>query len=91
MRVDVRARYEFPLGAQTVTLRGRIENLANRDYWASAGGYPGSSYLTLSALAHRARTDLDGLRGHQHQLVALRTYHTLYCTTAPGKASRRSE
>ena len=40
-RLDVGARYEMPLGSRTLTLRGRIDNLTNRDYWASAGGYPG--------------------------------------------------
>jgi iron complex outermembrane receptor protein len=30
-----------------VTLRARIDNVADRDYWASVGGYPGSGYLVL--------------------------------------------
>lgn len=49
-RVDLGARYVLPIGGrQLLTLRARIENLADRDYWASAGGYPGAGYLTLAA------------------------------------------
>jgi len=32
-----------------LTLRARVENVADADYWASAGGFPGSSYLTVGA------------------------------------------
>ncbi|MNW08246.1 TonB dependent receptor [compost metagenome] len=32
-----------------VTLRARIDNLTNRNYWASVGGYPGSGYLVVGA------------------------------------------
>ncbi|MFA9441135.1 TonB-dependent receptor [Uliginosibacterium sp. sgz301328] len=48
-RVDLGARYVMPLGEQVLTLRARVENVANRDYWASSGGYPGQGYLTLGA------------------------------------------
>lgn len=49
-RFDCGARYTFVLANdRTLTLRARIENLANRDYWASAGGYPGAGYLTVGA------------------------------------------
>ncbi len=49
-RLDIGAAYAFAIGAsQTLTIRGRIENVANRDYWASSGGYPGAGYLTLGA------------------------------------------
>ncbi len=47
-RLDVGARYELPIGTQTLTIRGRIDNLTNRNDWVSAGGYPGAGYLTLS-------------------------------------------
>jgi iron complex outermembrane receptor protein len=48
-RLDVGARYILDLGNQQITIRARIDNLTNRNYWASAGGYPGSSYLTVGA------------------------------------------
>jgi iron complex outermembrane receptor protein len=46
-RFDAGARYLFEAAGREVTLRGRIENLAGKDYWASAGGYPGANYLVL--------------------------------------------
>ncbi len=46
-RFDLGARYAFDVGAKVVTLRVRVNNVANHAYWASAGGYPGSSYLTV--------------------------------------------
>lgn len=49
-RFDLGARYTtFINDAQQITLRARVENVADRDYWASAGGFPGSGYLTLGA------------------------------------------
>lgn len=48
-RLDVGARYLLDLGAQQWTIRARIDNLTDRRYWASAGGYPGSGYLTIGA------------------------------------------
>ncbi|HEY8608535.1 MAG TPA: TonB-dependent receptor [Noviherbaspirillum sp.] len=48
-RFDAGLRYVTTVGNQLVTLRGQIENLADRDYWASAGGYPGAGYLVLGA------------------------------------------
>ena len=44
-RLDVGARYAFNIGQQEYTIRARINNLANRNYWASVGGYPGYGYL----------------------------------------------
>ena len=45
-RVDVGARYLMDIGNNRVlTLRGRVDNLLDKSYWASAGGYPGSGYL----------------------------------------------
>ena len=48
-RYDLGARYITEIAARPVTFRLRVENLANRNYWASAGGYPGSGYLVLGA------------------------------------------
>jgi iron complex outermembrane receptor protein len=48
-RLDVGANYALRLLERDVTLRARIDNVANRAYWASAGGYPGYGYLVLGA------------------------------------------
>jgi iron complex outermembrane receptor protein len=48
-RLDAGVRYVTNIGKQMVTLRGQIENLTDRSYWASAGGYPGAGYLVLGA------------------------------------------
>ena len=32
-----------------VTFRLRVENVADRNYWASSGGFPNSGYLVLGA------------------------------------------
>lgn len=49
-RVDLGARYLVPLSNDTsLTLRGRLDNIADKDYYASVGGFPGSGYLTLGA------------------------------------------
>jgi iron complex outermembrane receptor protein len=37
-RLDIGARYLLTLGRQQVTLRARIDNVATRSYWVSAGG-----------------------------------------------------
>jgi iron complex outermembrane receptor protein len=47
-RFDLGARYSTYLGDTEVTLRARIENLLDNNYWASVGGFPGSNYLMLS-------------------------------------------
>ncbi len=46
-RFDLGARYSMKLDQHDVTLRARVENVLDKDYWASAGGYPGSGYLVL--------------------------------------------
>ena len=46
-RVDAGVRYTTEVAGRVLTLRGRINNLADRNYWASAGGYPGNGYLVL--------------------------------------------
>ncbi|RCW71246.1 TonB-dependent receptor [Pseudorhodoferax soli] len=43
--LDVGARYTLPVGQNLMTLRGSVTNLADRNYWASVGGYPGANYL----------------------------------------------
>jgi iron complex outermembrane recepter protein len=49
-RFDAGARYVKTLtNGQVVTFRARVENLADENYWASAGGYPGAGYLTVGA------------------------------------------
>ena len=49
-RFDLGVRYLFTFTeSRTVTFRARLENVADRNYWASAGGYPGAGYLTVGA------------------------------------------
>ncbi|HEX4856727.1 MAG TPA: TonB-dependent receptor [Limnobacter sp.] len=47
-RLDLGARYTMPVGNQQVlTLRARLDNVTDRNYWASVGGFPGAGYLTI--------------------------------------------
>lgn len=46
-RLDAGMRYLFDVGGRPVTLRGRVDNLTDRNHWASVGGYAGSGYLTV--------------------------------------------
>jgi len=48
-RIDIGGRYAFDVRGHEITLRGRVDNVANRSYWASSGGYPGQGYLTVGA------------------------------------------
>ena len=48
-RFDAGVRYAFEAGGQPLTLRARVENIADKDQWVAVGGYPGSNYLTLGA------------------------------------------
>lgn len=49
-RLDLGTRYAMPVGRdQLLTIRARIDNLTDKNYWASAGGYPGTGYLTVGA------------------------------------------
>jgi iron complex outermembrane receptor protein len=48
-RLDIGARYEMDVGARQVTLRAGVNNVTDRSYWASSGGYPGQGYLTVGA------------------------------------------
>ncbi|WP_417509241.1 TonB-dependent receptor [Methylophaga sp.] len=47
--IDIGAKYLIQLDNQDLTLRARVDNLFDRDYWASVGGYPGNGYLVLGA------------------------------------------
>ena len=46
-RLDLGMRYAFELAGTDVALRARVENVTNKGYWASVGGFPGSNYLVL--------------------------------------------
>ncbi|MBY8001467.1 TonB-dependent siderophore receptor [Vibrio fluvialis] len=48
-RFDLGARYGMKLGDNALTLRARVDNVTDKSYWASAGGYPGSKYLVQGA------------------------------------------
>jgi len=48
-RLDAGVRYDFVAGGRDMSLRARVENLADEDQWVAVGGYPGSNYLTLGA------------------------------------------
>lgn len=44
-RYDLGVKYPMAMGDYLVTWRANVENLTNKSYWASAGGYPGYGYL----------------------------------------------
>lgn len=46
-RLDLGARYMTKIADRFVTFRARVDNATDKNYWASAGGYPGSGYLVL--------------------------------------------
>ncbi len=48
-RIDLGASYATRILDRAVTLRARVNNVADKSYWASAGGYPGSGYLVVGA------------------------------------------
>ncbi|MDR1164054.1 MAG: TonB-dependent receptor, partial [Candidatus Accumulibacter sp.] len=48
-RFDMGARYLTTWRDHLVTIRARIENVGDRDYWASVGGAANSGYLVLGA------------------------------------------
>lgn len=48
-RIDMGVRYALSLGGQETTLRARVENVFDENYWASTGGYPGANYLVQGA------------------------------------------
>ena len=49
-RTDLGVRYLVDLGSnRLLTLRARVDNVFNKNYWSSVGGYPGANYLVLGA------------------------------------------
>ena len=48
-RFDLGARYATTIAGRDVTIRARIDNVADRDYWASVGGFLGAGYLVVGA------------------------------------------
>jgi iron complex outermembrane receptor protein len=48
-RFDLGARYARTVANRPVTLRARLENVADDAAWVSVGGYPGANYLVLGA------------------------------------------
>lgn len=48
-RLDVGGRYDLDLGERQVTMRLRVDNVTDKNYWASVGGASGANYLVLAA------------------------------------------
>lgn len=48
-RLDLGANYMMRVLDRDVSLRARVDNVLDRNYWASAGGYPKYGYLVLGA------------------------------------------
>ena len=48
-RFDAGVRFVTEVADRPVTLRARVENLADEDQWVAVGGFPGANYLTLGA------------------------------------------
>jgi iron complex outermembrane receptor protein len=48
-RLDVGARYAMSWRSTEMTIRARIDNVTDEDYWASTGGSFNSNYLVLGA------------------------------------------
>jgi iron complex outermembrane receptor protein len=48
-RLDFGASYATHVMGRDLTLRARVDNLTDRSYWASAGGFPGAGYLVAGA------------------------------------------
>jgi iron complex outermembrane receptor protein len=46
-RLDLGASYATTIAGREVTLRARVDNVTDKSYWASAGGFPGAGYLVL--------------------------------------------
>lgn len=46
-RVDLGARYLTAIGDKPMTLKARVQNVADDNNWVSVGGYPGANYLVL--------------------------------------------
>jgi iron complex outermembrane receptor protein len=48
-RLDLSTRYELKVADHSVVLRARVDNVTDKNYWASAGGSQGTGYLVLGA------------------------------------------
>lgn len=48
-RLDLGTRYELKVADHSVVLRARVDNVTDKNYWASAGGSQGTGYLVLGA------------------------------------------
>jgi iron complex outermembrane recepter protein len=48
-RLDLGARYGMTLWDHLFTVRGNIDNVTDKAYWASVGGEPGANYLVMAA------------------------------------------
>lgn len=48
-RLDIGATWTTRLMDRNLTLRARIDNVTDKNYWASSGGYPGYGYLVAGA------------------------------------------
>ncbi|MFV0449856.1 MAG: TonB-dependent receptor [Vibrio sp.] len=48
-RFDLGARYTTKISDHGLSIRARVNNVTDKSYWASAGGYPGSNYLVQGA------------------------------------------
>ncbi len=48
-RLDIGASWATRLMDRDVTLRARIDNVTDKNYWASSGGYPAYGYLVAGA------------------------------------------
>lgn len=48
-RLDLGATWNTRFMDRDLTLRARVDNVTDKNYWASAGGYPGAGYLVLAA------------------------------------------
>lgn len=46
-RLDLGGRTTVRLGEQTLTLRARVDNVTDEDYYAGVGGFPGIGYLVV--------------------------------------------
>jgi iron complex outermembrane receptor protein len=45
--LDLGARWGTVVAGRPLTLRARLDNVFDKGYWASAGGFPGANYLVL--------------------------------------------
>lgn len=48
-RLDLGVRYLVDVGDNLLTIRARVDNVANNNYWASSGGSPGYGYLVAGS------------------------------------------